>query len=399
MVVQASPRRGFIFVVLALLLALLGGITSPSPAFADPDTGTYSGTIFRDYDNDGTLDAGEPGIGGVTITAFNNAGAAGSTTSTTGTGAYSFVPSGSGPYRFELSGYPAYLYPAVAGGTTVQFRANGGATGVNFGLQNPNDYCQANPNLCTPISPANNVAGVSGRDEPAFMLFPYSASGNTPAPTLGAPANAIGSTWGVASQPTRQRVYVSASAKRHSGLGTEGLDGLYVLDYNGQLVSSHSVTGGSINLGSLTRSGGGDFTLPNNAQDSSIDLDAFDKVGRVGFGDIDMSDANTLWMVNLNQNALIRANVSGAPGSYTQFPITNIPACPTYTVQRIAAGSAGFTDADGRAWLGDQYFVSGSGVEFTPGSGQYQHQHFRQRAYQRCPSVSISTYQYARTRL
>jgi hypothetical protein len=363
-----SRRRAFIFFALVLLVMVFGGITTITPAYADTNTGVYSGTVFRDYDNDGTLDASEPGIGGVTITAYNNAGAAGSVVSTAGTGAFSFTPTGSGAYRFELSGYPASLYPAVAGGTTVQFRTDGGATGLNFGLQSPNDYCQANPNLCTPISPANNVAGQGTRSEPAFMLFPYSASGTTPAPTLGAPANTIGSTWGVASQPTRQRIYVTAAVKRHSGLGTEGLDGLYVLDYNGQLVSSHSVTGGGINLGTLDRSTNSNYTLPVNPQDSSIDLDAFDKVGRVGFGDVDTSDANTLWMVNLNQNALIRANISGAPGSYTQFNIT-APSCPTYTLQRIAAGSAGFVDARGREWVGDQGFVSGSGVEFTPGAG------------------------------
>lgn len=363
-----SRQRGLLFFVLAFLVLAFSGITTATPAYADTNTGVYSGTVFRDYDNDGTLDAGEPGIGGVTITAYNNAGSAGTVVSTAGTGAFSFTPTGAGAYRFELSGYPASLYPAVAGGTTVQFRADGGATGLNFGLQSPNDYCQANPNLCTPISPANNVAGVGSRTEPAFMLFPYSASGTTPAPTLGAPANTIGSTWGVASQPTRQRIYVTAAVKRHSGLGTEGIDGLYVLDYNGQLVSSHSVTSAGINLGTLDRSTNANYTLPNSPLDSSIDLDAFDKVGRVGFGDVDTSDANTLWMVNLNQNALIRANVSGTPGSYTQFNIT-APSCATYSTQRIASGSAGFTDADGRAWVGDQYFASGSGVEFTPGAG------------------------------
>jgi hypothetical protein len=305
-------------VVIGLFISLNSSVTPV--ANAQENLGPVSGTVFRDYDADGQLDSNEPGVYGVTVTAYDATNSAQGTTTTAANGTYNFTPSGTPPYRVEFTGYPAYLYPGPVGGSSVQFVATNSAATLNFGLNAPSEYCQANPNLCTPRSASGAVAGESTRNDPTFYYFPYSASGTTTQHSINLPANALGSTWGVAVQPQYSRVFLAAALKRHAGLGPNGLDAIYITNYTGSSVSAIDLQGitpgnggAAIDLGSVTRSGGSDFTLPNTATGDSVDLDAFGKVGTVGFGDADMSeDGNYLWLVNLNQKTLIRIDVSGA---------------------------------------------------------------------------------------
>ncbi len=72
---------------------------------ADPANGTLSGLVFEDRNNNGTQDAGEPGIGGVAVAL---GGAATQSTTTDASGAYSFVGLYAGTYTItetQASGY------------------------------------------------------------------------------------------------------------------------------------------------------------------------------------------------------------------------------------------------------------------------------------------------------
>ncbi len=153
--------------------------TAPAAApLAQPEAGTYTGTVFRDYNASGAQNTDqlvapflkEPTIAGVIVTAYDSNNAVQGTTTTvrcTAAGApaayctgedlgpnYSLTASGTGPYRIEFTlpgdGSLDYLKPGAAGATTVQFVANGGASNVNVGFNNPTDYSQANPRLVTP---------------------------------------------------------------------------------------------------------------------------------------------------------------------------------------------------------------------------------------------------------
>ncbi|MCB9129702.1 MAG: hypothetical protein H6647_02075 [Anaerolineales bacterium] len=156
----------------------LPAVASVAPAQQPeaPETGTISGTVFRDYNADGTRQTSyavapnivEPGIAGVIITAYDvNGNVAGSTTSGAG-GVYSFTATGTSGFRVEFT-LPAdnslsYLQAGAAGPTTVVFVPTGGQTGLNVGFNNPIDYSQTNPDLITPRTAFGPRSGL-----PAFV--------------------------------------------------------------------------------------------------------------------------------------------------------------------------------------------------------------------------------------
>src|SRR5689334_7382452 len=172
----------------------LGPMRSSS---ATPTTGgSVGGTVFRDYDANGTKAATEPGEPGidVSVTCVSDSGAdttigtaddvygSAVTTTSGATGAWSVTTSGS-PCRVEFS-IPAaknYLRSGAAGRTSVQFVSAPSAS-VNFGVNNPADYCQQNPTLaatCFRFGPVDGAHAAEG----AVHTFPDVASttGDTPA--------------------------------------------------------------------------------------------------------------------------------------------------------------------------------------------------------------------------
>ena len=342
-----------------------------------------SGVVFRDFNANGVKDNtstfNEPFAAGVTVIAYNAAGTqVGSTTSNT-SGAYSFTGL-TLPLRIEFSGYSTSDYSGANGTdnfTSIQFYSVATAV-ADFGINYPGDYCQSNP-LISVV--AYHGGSTIGSTEPALFSFNYNNSGTTPAPTVDLEVQQTGSVWGTAYQKTTKRLFLSAFLKRHIGFGPRGLDGVYIVDYT---TSTHNIIGGfdlqgvvpnnggaAINLGTITRTNvagpisngsAGDNQLPQNNSTASVDLDAFAKVAKISFGDMDMSeDGNSLWMVNLNQRALIKVDVSNLtmtttnpnvlPGSLVnQYPISsiaNVPSCTNGTLRPY-----GLAFRNGKGYLG-----------------------------------------------
>lgn len=211
-----------------------------------------TGTVFRDYNGNGTRQSGagytEPGVSGIIIKAFNASDVLLGTLTTTATGTYSFtagqIPSGTAvrleftiPSSGSCDANSAIDYPSGSGsvyGTSVKFLVAGaGATNVNFAINNPADYRpQAAPfsglNMYVPFMHTGNPAGggTSGTSI-AFYKFPYNNNGNTIASNGATPPNAtdlatnaqIGTCYGVAYSRYADRVFTSAFMKRHAGFG------------------------------------------------------------------------------------------------------------------------------------------------------------------------------------
>lgn len=303
--------------------------------------GTISGAVFSDYDSDGVKDATEPGIAGIVVTAYDKAGAARGNATSSSSGAYSISATGTGPYRveFTIPSSLSYFQPgarstdSVNGGTssnsgsTVQFVPDGSTSNVNLALIDPSDYSVANPKLITTAQDSVNPSGhTSLTNDFALLSVDYTVTNSTDATPLVAVSD-IGSTWGLAHKRTTNTVYIGAFLKRHTGLGPHGLDGVYVFDANANTYSGGfdlngitATNGGTINVGSITRSNisgtltagsGGDNQLTSTDNVATVDLDAFAKIGKVGYGDIEMAeDDNTLWLVNLNDRTLIAVDTS-----------------------------------------------------------------------------------------
>ncbi len=367
-------------------IVLKAAVASPPT----PAAGKVSGTVFADYNGNGVKNSGDTGINSVVVTAYDSAGASCQTTSANG-GAYSIdtltCNAGSalaaGQYRveFTLPSSLSYLAPSAVGtnnATTVRF-VNAGVNTLDVGFLNPADYVQAaGANLLVPRH--LNGSGV-GQTTAALYSFPYSsASGTTPTPTSVLQVQQVGSLWGIAYQRGAKRAYASAFLKRHMGFGPLGADGVYVIDYTSPsspaLISGNgfklqgvtpSNGGAPIDLGSVTRTNvtgaistgaAGDNQLSSTPTTANRDLDAYAKVGTVSYGDIDLTeDENTLWLVNLNQRALIAVDVSTPLTSGTvptakvkQYPLSGFTGLPTATSGTLRPFGLKFHK--GRGYLG-----------------------------------------------
>ncbi len=341
-------------VVVALLVALsfytLVQLSAPGKtAFA---SGTITGTVFQDFNGDGTFNttastgvSKDLHVAGVTVTAYDSSGTARGTTTTVRctaaatpssfcTGAdtgpnYSLSATGTGPYRIEFtwtntSGALLDFQPSsrstdsVNGGTstnsgsTTQYVADGNTSNVNLALNRTCDYCQNNPKLVT--TRFENGLRTSNTNA-SIISMAYNPASHTNDEQI----QNTGAVWGVAYDGSKKRVYTSAFLKRHVDLGPRGMDGVYVMDYSSgtasllggfDLQGVTATNGGTIDLGTVTRGVNSDNTL-GAAGTANIDLDAFGKVGKTGFGDIDFAgDGKSLWMVNLYQRTLIKVDTS-----------------------------------------------------------------------------------------
>lgn len=277
-------------------------------------TGNTGGTVWRDYNNNGVKDAVETtGLSGVTVKAYDCNGNLAATTTTDYLGQYTFgtlspVPSSTNKYRIEFSNL-SYPYKPTFNGTNgrtdVQF-ITAASCSVSLGVNNPADYCQANPKLATPCY----INGDIGTDSPAdaMVTWNYTASGTGSATkkTVSNKVN-IGSTWGMAYSTKTNRIYAATFVKRHSGIGIGGLGAIYSIN------PDSSTTNGSV-LMSIPNVG----TLSSNATRglvgvgvSNTDVEAFGKVGEVGLGDIDISDDQTkLYTVNLFTKKIIVVDIA-----------------------------------------------------------------------------------------
>lgn len=88
--------------------------------------------VWNDLDNDGTQDAGEPGVEGVTVTLYNSGGTAIGTTKTDAFGQYIFNDLAPGTYSVGFSNFPTgyALSPQNTGGTPADSMDSDANTGT-----------------------------------------------------------------------------------------------------------------------------------------------------------------------------------------------------------------------------------------------------------------------------
>ncbi len=304
-----------------------------------------TGLVYRDYDQDGTQDTLEPAVAGIEVRAYNQAGTEiGSTT--TGTNGQYTLPLSDPQARIEFA-IPASLsylrYGRVWNGSTstqstsVNFaNCSTGATTFNMGVNNPGQYCQPDPALattCFTVGPQDSTV------DPVLVSFPSSSgSGNfggaytvpPPATVFDLPAYTslanevnIGTTWGLAYHRPSDTILTSAFMKRHVGLGPGGPGAIYAIR-------------GGVTSTLTTLSAGADAHPLNSAppDDWFRDVNMWDAVGKVGLGDIDISDdMSTLWVINLANRSLYSIALNGNPptaGATNSFAVpTNQGDCPS----------------------------------------------------------------------
>jgi hypothetical protein len=306
---------------------------APTPAIV-VSGGGYTATgaragVFRDVNANGVWDVGEPGVGGVTVTAFrvaddgtkaspaDDTNAAPVTTTTAANGSYTINATGS-PCRveFELPSTLSFLRPGPVGpgsGSFVQFISASGA--LSAGVINPGEYTgTATPEI---VTGRNNTGDSSATTNPSAATWdsiyrlPYDLSSATGLTQY----DDIGSTWGLGYDPVSDTVFTSAMVKRHAGIGPAGADAIYAVGPSVPAAWATPFT-------AVDTDGG---ALPSNsarglaANSAPTDDDAvYPLVGKISWGDIDVSeDARTLYAVNLLTKQLqpidIETKAAGAP--------------------------------------------------------------------------------------
>ncbi|MEY3239085.1 MAG: hypothetical protein RIR11_523 [Bacteroidota bacterium] len=291
-------------------------------------TGNTGGVVWQDYDNDGVQDASEPqGVGGVTVRAYDCNGNLIGTTTTDVLGQFTFgvlspAPTTGAPVRIEFSGLPSPYVPTsngTDGRTDVQF-ITAPECNVDYGVVAPADYCQANPNLITPVHYNGELTTAN-----SMLRFAYTSPGTI---TGVSTTNQTGTTWGVTYKRSTNQLFTSAFLKRHSAMGNGGPGAIYVINpnaaANGSLffdlntVESTGAVPTNATRGLVTASAG----LPNT------DALAFPLVGKVSLGDVDISDDEQyLYTINLANQKLYRIpTVSPTAGAVTSWAIPN-PGC------------------------------------------------------------------------
>lgn len=296
----------------------------PCPANLGSNTGEIcnsigatdiAGTVWEDWNYDGTLENDAIGVQGIQVLAYSCDNTLVGTTYTDSDGNYQFT--GLTPvenYRIEFTlpeTVSCWACPTNAGvdnGTTVQFIQPGNC--ANLGVANSADYCQENPLIVTPCYV--NGDQTSGVD--ALVGMDYNLT--TPVQHI-ALDNQIGAAWGLAYQKQNQTLFVASVLRRHVGFGSAGIDGIYVIDYStpgangeGTLLPAIDLTSFGIDVGTDPRPSNLQ-PLPNNPNSPSHDENTYPEVGKIGLGDIDISeDGNTLYVMNLKDKEVVVLDVS-----------------------------------------------------------------------------------------
>ncbi|MEM7134157.1 MAG: SdrD B-like domain-containing protein [Chloroflexota bacterium] len=359
--------------------------------FATPNSG-IRGFVFLDNDVDGQRDANEAGLENITVTAVDANGVMTSTV-TDADGKYIFLPEsgieGSTRITFSLpsvggatvmaaalmaTGDDETLDPTVFGRdnqTSVNFAHVGsGWTVVNAGFTS-----KERPSTCAAPTVATSCYS-SGPGTVDAGLFSFDYSNGPTANTTDAGSDEMGATWANTHSANDGRLYSAAVLKRHVGLGPlANFNGTDTYTVDGVYVTAYSAAGGNFNAGSpgftlqgVTPANGGssiDLGTVQRTVDSngtldddyeiragrSVDLDAFAKVGTVGFGGADIAPDGALWLVNLNQRQLIRVDTAGLPTDGSAAPSGNVTAYPI--------SDPGCANGDYRPWALNFYGGNG----------------------------------------
>ncbi len=296
---------------------------------------TVTGEVYRDFNANGTRDVPiEIAAPNITVTAYLPNGAVADTTVSAADGSYTLNVAANVPQvRVEFTGIPDYLRSGPFGGasdTTVTFVECTPVTPtINLGVANPGQYCHTtNPDLATSCFVAGDQQAAGAINQATMVTFPLDAgavTGTAPYgpgslydqpghPTI-ATAGETGSVYGLAYQRGSDSYFAASYVKRHAGLGQNAAGqtstGLIYRVTRAGVVTLLTDLNPVFNTGADPHPGPGATPL-----DWQIDANAFDSVGKVGLGALDISeDDTTLYTVNLNTRSLITVPIANPAGA------------------------------------------------------------------------------------
>ena len=320
--------------------------TLPSACMQSPAcTGgtTLGGNVYSDFDASGTRGASEFGKEGIIVKVFDcdNNEICNTTTDLNGNWTCEGLTNGE-QVRVEFSNFGVDFYEGGIGtdskGGSVQV-ATVGECDVDFGVSNASDFCDNAPLLVVPCYVNGDVTQAGGAaDADVLVGVPYNASGGGGQGgnqnIYLAVGSEIGTTWGVAYQKETKQLFTAAFLKRHTGLTSHGLGAIFTTDLSTMPPTVPGASSLFVNLDDLGIVTGDETMLTRDLvtdpAEPSYDSDVFDRVGKWGLGDLDISDDGTmLYVVNLFTKSIIEMPINNpamTPGSANEIPIPD-PGC------------------------------------------------------------------------
>jgi uncharacterized repeat protein (TIGR01451 family) len=290
-----------------------------------------SGSVYRDYNNNGQRDVREPGQAGITLTAYNAADQIVGTLITPANGSYAIplaaVPDGE-QVRVELTTIPTYLRSGRVGSqspTTVGFlTCTGPVANFDWGLFNPAEYCHSDtPDLATSCYVPGDQRIGPDQNATTFVKFPFGAQGDDPHTNL-AVARQTGSTFGLAYQRSSGNFFVGSFLKRHAGFGPNAAGNAVT---TGAIYQINETTGATQVFLDLNTLPAPYQTGPSPHPTSNIscgptamgdcwqyDTASYNLVGKSSLGSIKISeDDRTLYVMNLTTRELLEIPIGSPP--------------------------------------------------------------------------------------
>jgi hypothetical protein len=281
-------------------------------------------TVYRDYDGDGTRDAGEPGVVGATAIAYSTTGV--TVSGTTGSAGTVTLLTADGQHRVEVSAPGVLRMGGSSSGarSDVQFGADPAGAGdlaLSFAASNPAQYCSspANADLMAVRNVREQLAGTTAQVSVSSWDYLTDSTAALGAQTTwavdqsstGPTVTGTGAQWGLAFRRRGDVAFSAAFVRTASPLGgslaEESTGNIYTHTRNAtgvvttsRFLDLNAAAFGAIDLGANPHS----RSVVSNFD--TLPLAGRDVVGKVGLGDIDISeDESTLYAVNLNQRELL----------------------------------------------------------------------------------------------
>jgi len=313
--------------------------TLPAACNLNPScgSGALGGRVFADYDLDGLQGGSEKGLKNVSVKIYNDAQnlVTTATSDINGNWLASGLTDGQKlRIEYDYSTFPTpigYKLGKKAGsaGTTVQF-ATVPSCANNLGLFLEEIYSEPNPVVASIRFMNGDISSTdecSGAEQYLVITFNYDATNeqfgtegfNVPVDRGVAKAKEVGSVWGMAWNKYTGHIYTSAFLRRHAGMGPNGIGAIYRSiqtapggAWTTSLLIDLAAAGYDLGQGDMDYSASG-RGLPACKNDPSRDIAAFSLIGKVGFGDIDLSaDGKTLYAMNLKNRSLIIMQLNDA---------------------------------------------------------------------------------------
>ena len=327
-------------IINTISLVLIFSFLFSNKVYAQCLPGDIGGTVFLESPAAdastaniyGVENINETGISGVAVVVVDPNGAVLYDT-TDASGNWNITPAAF-PVRVEFSWTDTWLEPSpnalVTANSDIQFFAASDCA-ASLGLYYPDEYCDIAPNVVTTCYVSGDpLAAGSTAPVDAVVSFQYDWLNDTVAPYHDAVMSDVGAIWGVAYSRRIQNSFFAAIMKRHVGLGPVGIGGLYRVDYSTGTANPSSFISLSllgVDVGTEpVRTLSADYDSPNT------DPLMFDAPGKLGLGDIEISDdGNTLFVINLKSKKVVTVdlssfNVTGSlPGT---AQIDSLPALP-----------------------------------------------------------------------